>query len=148
MKNHIPHPSFLNSNKRINWPILETKIHIYFHLRIKVKEEQSWKSKRKEKKNSLKIPTNALSKKKKKKKKPYKWNEYIQLSNVMTPTSATISHMTSCEWWRKHNGLMWVTSPSLIARHMASCAINCSHSITLFSFSIFTIQPPLTLIIS
>ena len=146
MKNHIPHPSFLNSNKRINWPILETKIHIYFHLRIKVKEEQSWKSKRKEKKNSLKIPTNALSKKKKK--KPYKWNEYIQLSNVMTPTSATISHMTSCEWWRKHNGLMWVTSPSLIARHMASCAINCSHSITLFSFSIFTIQPPLTLIIS
>ena len=147
MKNHIPHPSILNSNKRINWPILKTKIHIYFHLRIKVKEEQSWKSKKKRKEKLTQNSYKCLLKKKKKK-KTYKWNEYIQLSNVMTPTSATISHMTSCEWWRKHNGLMWVTSPSLIAQHMASCALNCSHSITLFSFSIFTIQPPLTLIIS
>ena len=145
MKNHIPHPSILNSNKRINWPILKTKIHIYFHLRIKVKEEQSWNPKRKEKKNSLKIPTNALSKKKKI--LQMKW-EYIQLSNVMIATFVAISHMTSCEWWRKCNGSMWITSPSLTTRHMVSCAINCGYGITFLSFSIFTIQPSLTLIIS
>ena len=147
MKNHIPHPSILNSNKRINWPILKTKIHICFHLRIKVKEEQSWKSKKKRKEKLTKNFYKCLLKKKKKKILQMKW-EYIRLSNVITTTSATIFHMTSCEWWRKRNGSMWVTSPSLTTWHMASCAINCGHSITLLNFSIFTIQPSLTLIIS
>ena len=144
MKNHIPHPSILNSNKRINWPILKTKIHIYFHLRIKVKEEQSWKSKKNRKEKLTQNSYKCLLQKK----KPYKWNEYIQLSNVMITTSVAISHMTSCEWWRKCNGPMWITSPSLITRHMVSCAINCGHGITFLSFLIFTIQPSLTLIIS
>ena len=66
MKNHIPHPSILNSNKRINWLILKTKIHVYFHLRIKVKEEQSWKTKKeKKRKDSLNSYKCLLQKKKK-----------------------------------------------------------------------------------
>ena len=146
MKNHIPHPSILNSNKRINWPILKTKIHIYFHLRIKVKEEQSWKSKKKRKE---KLTQNSYKCLLKKKKKILKMKcEYIQLSNVMITTSVTISHMTSCERWRKCNGPMWITTPSLTTRHTVSCAINCGYDITFLSFSIFTIQPSLTLIIS
>ena len=145
MKIDIPHPSILNSNKRINWPILKTKIHIYFHLRIKVNKEQSWKTKkRKEKTHS--ILTNAFSKKKK---KSYNWNESIS-SWVMLKSQLLQQFAT----WRVVSGGKYVMgpcgsiSPSLTARNMASYTINCGHSITLLIFSIFTIRPSLTLKIS
>ena len=139
MKIDIPHPSILNSNKRINWPILKTKIHIYFHLRIKVNKEQSWKTKkRKEKTHS--ILTNAFSKK-----KSYNWNESIS-SWVMLKPQLLQQFVT----WRVVSGGKYVMgpcgsiSPSLTARNMASYTINCGHSITLLIFSIFTIRPSLT----
>ena len=146
MKNHIPHPSILNSNKRINWPILKTKIHIYFHLRIKVNKEQSWKTKkRKEKTHS--ILTNAFSKKKKK--KSYNWNEsissWVMLRPQLLQQFATLRVVSG---GKNVMGPCGSISPSLTARHMASYTINCDHSITLLSFSIFTIRPSLTLIIS